>query len=654
MADRGAEGSIADHQRQHGGNQAEECQRAQRVRRHAHLPASDEDRRRDRERQRALANAAHNHRVGEEPLSRRSRRPLHRSALRALGLENQRADGIDDQLEERDLDRAEHHRQTSHQGQKSQAGDRHVNAEDEPHRLSDIVVDATPQRDCLDDRAEIVVDQHDRCGLARDIGAPLAHRNTDVSGLQRGCVVHAIARHRDDLTARFQRTHDAQLVVGLGSRAHRDIGQPRGERRVRQRLDLRAGQHVALDQSRLVSDRAGGCRMVARDHHHAHPGGVAPRDGFLDARPQGIAESDKPRQHEIVLGLVSIEHRLVDHGGGDAKHANAAFGHRGGRAFELLPLGRRQAAQQGDGLRRALGGNAQSTVPAVLPDVRHGQQIGPQAVRLDQPKVTARTAGDAVPRVVERHLHRIDRRRRAGQCRGIDQRVIGIGDSVARRNGNGADRRPQPSDGHPVLGQRARLVGTEHHCRAERLDRRGATREHAHARDPPRAHRQEDGQDDGEFLRQQRHADRDPRKQRLQPIAARYAEQQDDRHGEHRSARRRDANDPRDLTAQSRRLELQHRERSPDPPYLARRPCRDHARDAAASRDHRAGVDERLIVPARDRRGIGILNDSRPLTDGRGFAAEQGFIRGDVIRFDQHGICGDSITLPQQQDIPPY
>ena len=63
----------------------------------------------------------------------------------------------------------------------------------------------------LDDRREVVVREHQRCGLTRHVGARFAHRNADVRGSQRRGVVHPVAGHRDDVTELLEGVGDPQL-----------------------------------------------------------------------------------------------------------------------------------------------------------------------------------------------------------------------------------------------------------------------------------------------------------------------------------------------------------------------------------------------------------------------------------------------------------
>ena len=80
-----------------------------------------------------------------------------------------------------------------------------------------------PMAHGADDRGEVVVGEHERRGLARDVGAALAHRDADVGGLERRRVVDAVAGHRDDLAARLERLHDAQLLLGHDAREDVDV-----------------------------------------------------------------------------------------------------------------------------------------------------------------------------------------------------------------------------------------------------------------------------------------------------------------------------------------------------------------------------------------------------------------------------------------------
>ena len=61
---------------------------------------------------------------------------------------------------------------------------------------------------------EVVVEEDQVGGLARDVGAGAAHRHPDRGFAQRGRVVDPVAGHGHDMTALLQRLGDAQLVLG--------------------------------------------------------------------------------------------------------------------------------------------------------------------------------------------------------------------------------------------------------------------------------------------------------------------------------------------------------------------------------------------------------------------------------------------------------
>ena len=166
-----------------------------------------------RKSQQPLQQAPGDQRPREQRLVGSARRAAHDVVFLGFGLEHQRADGIDHHFEKGDMDRSEQDRQAEHQRQQRQARNGDVNGKDETHRLAQIVVDAAAETDRLDDRAEIVVEQHDGGSFARDIGSAAAHGDADMGGLQRGRVVDAVAGHRDDLAIGLVGVDDAQLLV---------------------------------------------------------------------------------------------------------------------------------------------------------------------------------------------------------------------------------------------------------------------------------------------------------------------------------------------------------------------------------------------------------------------------------------------------------
>ncbi|MEZ5097961.1 MAG: hypothetical protein R2731_18920 [Nocardioides sp.] len=89
-----------------------------------------------------------------------------------------------------------------------------VRREQVAQELADVVEDHSALPDRRDDRGEVVVAEDHHGGLLGHLGAPDAHRDADVGGLQRRRIVDPVARHRDHLAVGLQCVHDAELVLG--------------------------------------------------------------------------------------------------------------------------------------------------------------------------------------------------------------------------------------------------------------------------------------------------------------------------------------------------------------------------------------------------------------------------------------------------------
>ena len=134
--------------------------------------------------------------------------------------------------------------------------------------LLDVAEDAAALLHRRDDRGEVVVGQRHRRRLLGHVGAGDAHGDADVGLLERRGVVDPVAGHRDDVAVLLQGGDDAQLVRGRDAGVDLDLLDLALERRVVDRVQLRAGDHAAgLEQAQLAGDGLRGERMVAGDHH---------------------------------------------------------------------------------------------------------------------------------------------------------------------------------------------------------------------------------------------------------------------------------------------------------------------------------------------------------------------------------------------------
>src|SRR5215469_7304954 len=131
---------------------------------------------------------------------------------------------------------------------------------------------------------------------------------------------------------------------------------------------------------------------------------------------------------------------------------------------------------------------------------------------------------------------------------------------------------PQPmTDRHAVLGKRAGLVGAEHGGRAKCLDRRYAPGQDTGAGDAPGAHHHEHGEDQWEFFRQHRHAERYAAQQCIKPAAAPEAVEHNCEGAHAKADHSKIADQAPCLHAQPRRLGVDARDRKADLADLAAR-----------------------------------------------------------------------------------
>ena len=170
----------------------------------------------------------------------RARRLLHQARTAFLGFEHDGAGGVDDQFQKGDVDRCQDQRQPEEQRQDGQADDRDVYGQRVHHGLAQVGEDAASQTDGGNNRAEVVFEQHQRSRLAGNVGAALAHGDADVRGLQRGCIVHAVAGHGDHFAVGLERFDNGELLL------RRDAG----ERRSTERDALRQCRRVHVQPVR--------------------------------------------------------------------------------------------------------------------------------------------------------------------------------------------------------------------------------------------------------------------------------------------------------------------------------------------------------------------------------------------------------------------
>ena len=152
--------------------------------------------------------------------------PAHRRGLRALHAQRQRRRPIRHQVHPQDLQRQQRQRHPQERRQQHRPDFRRVGRQQVADELADIVIDDPPLFHGGDDGREIIIQQRHVRRLLRHIRANPPHRDPDIRLPQRGRVIHAVARHRDDMPPALQRLHDGQLMLRSDTRVDRRILHP--------------------------------------------------------------------------------------------------------------------------------------------------------------------------------------------------------------------------------------------------------------------------------------------------------------------------------------------------------------------------------------------------------------------------------------------
>ena len=331
---------------------------------------------------------------------------------------------------------------------------------------------------------------------------------TPMSGaLERRCIVHTVARHRNHVVLLLECGHDAELVLGRHPGEHRHVTHGGGELLVVEMIEFGADEHaIGVGDAELGGDRHGGQGVVPRDHHRPDPGTPAYRDGVAHLLSWWVDDADQPEERDRGLGvdLVGLHDPKSD-----AEHSHAGRGERvvrlgdpgapvivdGDDAIAVPDAGRvveqavDRSLHEGDATVLWQLGEFDGT-----PGQRAVHGAHPLAGRVERQLVDTghglSQRLDVEPRVVGG----LEERRLGGVTHepdgaiGVDVQLTVVAQQCAdeqrtRPSRRGPDRRGgigvelhlmaghvEHGDRHLVLGERARLVGADHRDRAERLD----------------------------------------------------------------------------------------------------------------------------------------------------------------------------------------
>ena len=158
--------------------------------------------------------------------------------------------------------------------------------------------------DRLHNRCEVIVQENERGGFTGHVRSSTAHRNADVGRLQRRCVVHPVARHRNDLAIGFQSIHQPQLLLRDHPGKDVDRSHPPLELGVVDLVQIGAGDDfIDGREPRLTGDALRRGRMIAGNHDHPDACRVALLHGSGNSRAYWIGQADEAqeRKREVVL-----------------------------------------------------------------------------------------------------------------------------------------------------------------------------------------------------------------------------------------------------------------------------------------------------------------------------------------------------------------
>eukprot|EP00976_Prorocentrum_cordatum_P096718 1190680-Prorocentrum_minimum.AAC.6 len=227
--------------------------------------------------------------------------------------------------------RAEVHHENHHGGEGQGQADHdeaqegadlgNVGGERVADRLLQVVENEAALLHAVDNGGKVVVHENHVRSLLGHVLAGDAHGDTNVALLQRGGVVHTVARHRHHLSAALVVLDNLQLVRRGHTRKHNLLV---GESRVPLRLarhgvgnrlpradvvTLHNGRlagihHVLVDNADGLGDGLRGDGVVARHHEHLDAGALADVDGLGHALAGRVDEGEETDKGEVILGEV--------------------------------------------------------------------------------------------------------------------------------------------------------------------------------------------------------------------------------------------------------------------------------------------------------------------------------------------------------------
>ena len=205
-------------------------------------------------------------------------------------------------------------------------------------RFADIRIDAAALAHCLDDRCKVIIGQHHIRRALRHIGTGNTHGAADVGRLERRSVVDAVARHRHDLAALLVSLDDANLMLRRYPGKHRILVDIPFQVALFHLVQLLAGERFVLGahHPQLPGNRDRRRHMVPGNHHSADSRFLAQAHRPLRFRTRWIDHPDKAAEYQVFLPLI-FRRKLLHIAVGHAEHAQRARRHLLVSALQLTP-----------------------------------------------------------------------------------------------------------------------------------------------------------------------------------------------------------------------------------------------------------------------------------------------------------------------------
>ena len=245
-------------------------------------------------------------------------------------------------------------------------------------------------------------------------------------------------------------------------------------------------------------------------------------------------------------------------------------------------------------------------------------------------------------------LHRVEGRSLARQDRELQKLVKLLRELCGAGHLESPVRGHQSSHPHAVQRQRPGLVDAKNRGGPEGFDRGDAAREDPLAGDSPGAQGQEDRENDGEFLGEHGHRDRQAGEQALEQAPPGARVEQDDQGTDGEADHGESADDAGDLALERALLRHDRLEGFPDPAHLGGRPgCADLC-EALPGDDERARENPRCRIPCR------TLLPHRALVHGDRLARQKRLVDRKVRQPPDVAVGGDTISLGGDEQVAPH